>query len=290
MSEQKIKVKIDNFALIVGAMKCGTTSLFHYLAEHPEIAPCSKKEAFFFSASCWDKGFDWYQSLWQNWNPKQHKIALEASVDYTRIPTYANAAERIFSLQDRAKFKFIYIMRNPLDRIESHYTHGKAAGWEGIEKTSSTTTIDRDLIVPSLYGMQIAEYYKRFPTENILLLNFDDLKQNTRELLEKVCEFLEIDPDYEFQGINEVHNANKNRIADERLWISLKKLPVLRSIAKQIPKKYKKTIYNLFGKKLQKNIKLSRQQKQLVWQELEPDLQKLDREYGFDVSCWDIKI
>ncbi|MDJ0728268.1 MAG: sulfotransferase, partial [Prochloraceae cyanobacterium] len=208
MNKQKVKVKIDNFALIIGAMKCGTTSLFHYLAEHPEIAPCSKKEAFFFSASCWDKGFDWYQSLWQNWNPRQHKIALEASVDYTRIPTYANAAERIFSLQDRAKFKFIYIMRNPIERIESQYTHGQAAGWEGIEKTSSTTTIDRDLIVPSLYAMQIKEYYKRFPAENILLLNFDDLKTNPRDLLQQVCNFLEIDPNYEFQGLNTVHNAN----------------------------------------------------------------------------------
>lgn len=289
MNEQKTKIKIDNFALIVGAMKCGTTSLFYYLAEHPEIAPCSKKETFFFSAPCWAKGFDWYQSLWEEWNPNKHKIALEGSVDYTRIPTYANAAERIYSLKDRAKFKFIYIMRNPIDRIESHYTHGLAAGWEEIEKSSSKK-IDRDLIVPSLYARQIGEYYKRFPAENILLLNFDDLKTNPRDLLKRVCQFLEIDDSYEFEGINEVHNANKQRLADESLWETLKKISILRFFAQQIPKKQKAKIYSLFGKKIKNNIKLSPEQKQYIWSELEQDIRQLDREYGFDVSRWNIKI
>jgi len=289
MNQQEIKVKIDNFALIVGAMKCGTTSLFFYLSEHPEIAPCSKKETFFFSAPCWAKGFDWYQSLWENWNPNEHKIALEASVDYTRVPTYANAAERIFSIKDKAKFKFIYIMRNPLDRIESHYTHGRSAGWEEIEKSGSQT-IDRDLIVPSLYGMQIGEYYKRFPAENILLLDFDDLKNNPKDLLKKVCQFLEIDSNYEFAGIDKVHNANNQRLADESLWENLKQIPFLRSLAKKVSKEQKAKIYNLLGKKNKNNVQLSLEQKKYIWQELEPDLKLLEREYGFDASRWDIKI
>ena len=289
MNQQKIQTKIDNFALIVGAMKCGTTSLFFYLAEHPEIAPCRKKETFFFSAPCWSKGFDWYQSLWEDWNPNQHKIALEGSVDYTRIPTYTNAAERIFSLKDRANFKFIYIMRNPIDRIESHYTHGLAAGWQEIEKSGSKT-IDRDLIVPSLYAMQIAEYYKRFPAENILLLNFDDLKTNPKDLLKQVCQFLEIDPNYEFEAINKVHNANKQRLVNESLWRRLKKVSFFRFFARKISKKQKAKIYGLLGKKIQKNVKLSPEQKQYIWKELAEDLKNLERKYGFDVGRWGIKI
>ncbi|MEO0377749.1 MAG: hypothetical protein AAF329_24750 [Cyanobacteria bacterium P01_A01_bin.17] len=39
---------INAFALIIGAMKCGTTSLFHYLAEHPQVSPSRNKEPFFF--------------------------------------------------------------------------------------------------------------------------------------------------------------------------------------------------------------------------------------------------
>ena len=45
---------IKTFGLIIGAMKCGTTSLFHYLAEHPQVSPSSDKEPFFF---CDDRRF-----------------------------------------------------------------------------------------------------------------------------------------------------------------------------------------------------------------------------------------
>ena len=175
---------INNFVLIIGAMKCGTTSLFAYLAQHPQIAACRKKETFFFSANgCWNRGFDWYQSLW-DWNPDSHKIALEASVDYTRIPSYPNAAERIATLSDRANFKFIYILRNPLERIESHYTHGLAQNWESTQNPL-TEEIHPELIEASQYGRQIKEYYQRFPSENILLVNFKDLKKEPFNLLKK---------------------------------------------------------------------------------------------------------
>lgn len=82
---------MNNFALIVGSMKCGTTSLFSYLAQHTQISACNDKEPRFFTNDHkWAKGFEWYQSLW-DWDHNQHKIALEASVDYTRVPFRPNA-------------------------------------------------------------------------------------------------------------------------------------------------------------------------------------------------------
>ena len=54
---------IKNFALIIGAMKCGTTSLFYYLSQHPEICSCREKEPEFFTNDAkWYQGFNWYQS------------------------------------------------------------------------------------------------------------------------------------------------------------------------------------------------------------------------------------
>ena len=51
----------SNFALIIGAMKSGTTSLFHLLAQHPEIAAASVKEPNYFSSDdVYSKGWDWY--------------------------------------------------------------------------------------------------------------------------------------------------------------------------------------------------------------------------------------
>jgi Sulfotransferase domain len=280
-------VKINNFALIVGAMKCGTTSLFSYLSQHPQIAACSKKEAFFFSDDKnWTEGFEWYQQLW-NWNPDEHKIALEASVDYTRIPTYPNAAERIYSLKDKANFKFIYIMRNPIERIESHYTHGKAQGWRSTQKPL-TEEIDKELLEASQYARQIEEYYQRFSRDRILLLNFEDLKTDPLNLIKKTCCFLEIDSDYQFQRIGKIYNANQERIADERLWRLLRKIKPLRSLKGKLTTKQKQYAYYIFGRKITENFKLPLKQRNYVLNQLKEDLEKLSLDYDFDITRWTI--
>lgn len=116
----------NNFALIIGAMKCGTTSLFYYLSEHPQVSAAEDKEPHFFSDDCtFTKGITWYQSLWE-WKP-EHRIALEASTTYAMQPKYPNAAQRIAQLEN-AQFRFIYIMRHPFARIESHVRHLLAEG------------------------------------------------------------------------------------------------------------------------------------------------------------------
>lgn len=73
------------FCIILGAMKAGTTSLFNYLAQHPEISPCSTKEPFYFSHH-YHKNPNKYLSLWpkQDW---EHKVLLEGSTSYTKYPS-----------------------------------------------------------------------------------------------------------------------------------------------------------------------------------------------------------
>ncbi len=280
---------IDNFALIIGGMKCGTTSLFSYLAQHPQISACSEKEPrFFTNDKKWAKGFDWYQNLW-NWNPTEHKVALEASVSYTRIPLRPNAAERIAEVKEKANFKFIYIVRNPIDRIESHYTHGKAQNWAETQQPLSEG-INRHLIEVSQYARQIEEYYKRFPANDILLLNFEYLKTKPLNFVRKVCRFLDIDPDYKFQGLDTIHNANNQRLVDESLWKSMSRIKLLRSLAGLMPTKQKQILYNCFGRKIEGNLKLSLEQKKFVLSELREDLRKLSLEYGVDVESWGIEV
>jgi len=284
---------IDNFALIIGAMKCGTTSLFSYLAQHPQISPCNVKEPRFFSNDHrWAEGFEWYQNLW-NWEPTTHTIALEASVDYTRIPARPNAAERISTLKDQATFKFIYILRNPIERIESHYTHGQALGWTETQKPLSEG-VNTHLIEVSQYARQIEEYYKRFSTDSILLLNFENLKTNPHSLLRGVCQFLDIDPEYNFQGIDTVYNANNQRLVDERLWKSMSRMKsnvkLLDSMIKLIPTKQKQMIYSYLGRKRESNIQIPPEQRSIILGELRQDLRKLSLEYGVDVSLWGIEV
>ena len=279
--------KITNFVFIIGAMKCGTSSLFEYLGGHPEIAPCSLKEPCFFSSdSAWEKGLNWYYQLWQ-WDSQVHKIALEASVDYTKVHLYPDVARKISNLQ--ANCKFIYILRNPLDRIESHYIHGLAQGW-GFSKQPLSKNIDSHLIETSKYAKQIETYYKFFSADNILLLNFEDLKQEPQNTLTRICQFLDINPNYQFQGLNTVHNPKQGRKADSRLWLTLSKISTLRSLGKIISSEQKQAIRRLLSYEVKSDTKLSEKQQTLVLQELKDDLYKLNYEYGFDLSAWHLGI
>lgn len=284
---------IDNFALIIGAMKCGTTSLFSYLAQHPQISPCSEKEPNFFSKDLnWSKGFNWYQSLW-DLDSTEHKFAMEASVNYTKVHNhhYIHTTDRILSLKEQGiDFKFIYIMRNPLDRIESHYSHGQAMSWKSTIKPISEG-IDKHLIETSRYAKQIEVYYQKFSADSILLLNFEDLKADPYSTIAKVCRFLDIDTDYNFEEINTIHNANKQRIVYANSWRSLRRNKLLRSLAGLIPTKQKEMFRDLlFSHQLEEKIKLSPEQRNFILQELQEDLHKLSCEYGVDVSSWGIEV
>ncbi|MFB6374644.1 MAG: sulfotransferase domain-containing protein, partial [Bradymonadaceae bacterium] len=121
---------IDRFALIIGAMKSGTTSLFNYLSEHPEIAPCRMAEPHFFAKPLkWKKGLDWYRDLW-DWEPVRHTVALEASTNYAKGFKFEGVPDRIAKAAESGlDFRFLYIMRHPVDRLVSQYNHGVRSGW-----------------------------------------------------------------------------------------------------------------------------------------------------------------
>ena len=181
---------IENFLLIVGAMKSGTSSLYHYLGEHPQISLCSQKEPNFFSDdTLFKEGLDRYRNLW-NFDNSVHQFAMEASTNYAKVHIFPETVNRIASVE--ANFRFLYILRDPIERIESHYTHTM------FRKRKLRGRIEPDEIHPgvlgtSKYAMQIERYYKQFPRESILLLDFSELKENPSQLLDKVCNFLGID-------------------------------------------------------------------------------------------------
>lgn len=280
---------INNFALIVGAMKSGTTSLFSYLAQHPQISACRDKEPMVFTNSHkLEKGFEWYQSLW-DWNPDQHKVALEASTSYTRIPARPNAAERISNYKNKASFKFIYIMRNPLERIESHYTHLQAENRLG-NKKFSFDKVYGELISTSRYATQIEQYYKIFPSDNILLLKFEDLKADPLNLIKRTCQFLDIDHEYNFQSLDLTYNPSEGKTGYNSFLRSLRKRKILRSFVQSISLEENQALKKILGFKIERKFQLTSEQRRLVLKDLQQDLLKLNSQYGVDVSSWNIVV
>ena len=273
--------------IIIGAMKSGTTSLFYYLSEHPEICASKEKELHFFSDdSRFERGLGWYQSMW---NPEPtHKIALEASPTYTMQPYRPNVPERIAATEG-LKFKFIYIARNPVGRFESHVRHEVAQH----QLTGNDVTTLRESDEPiayTQYARQLESYVQTFGKENVHVLLLEDLKKHPQEELQKVCQFLGIDSTYHFQNVDVVRNS-KDTLNLHPFLGQIRHLPFVKPLVELISPRTRQSLRVMLSRKDPFEFNLTEQEKQDVIQKLLPDLRQFKQDYGIDVEeKWGISL
>ena len=180
----------DRILIIIGAMKCGTTSLFHYLTQHPLIMPARDKEPHFFSEdTVFKRGFDWYDMLW----PQRSKdfIGIEASTTYTMNPKYPRVIERLLEAKSHYDFKFIYILRHPISRLESHMRHLISGG-----HVNHTDLVD-DYIWYSEYARQVKPFFENFGKDKVHLMLLEDLKSCPEREMSEDLRFLRCWPAFD---------------------------------------------------------------------------------------------
>lgn len=285
--------KIKRIALIIGAMKSGTTSLFEYLGEHPDILkPSMKEPEFFAKEQRWHRGVEWYTDLWET--PRDpNSVALEASTSYTRASLFDRVPSRIASCSPPFSFQFIYLLRDPIQRIESHYNHGVRDGWFDEPGQDSTRLPYSDnLIDPSRYACQLDEYVRFFERDDILLLNHTDLAQEPGRVLRRVCKFLCLDPDFEFSCENRKFNQGKPRKQKYLWWIRFKKSALgsfmLEYLAmRYVPRNMRHAARRLVERSDSRDLySVDERLLDRLASELRPELKRLRDDYGFDVSQW----
>ncbi|NMP33061.1 sulfotransferase domain-containing protein [Thalassotalea sp. M1531] len=183
---------------IIGAQKAGTTQLSALLSQHDEICLSEPKEPDFFTRN-YDKGFDWYKSLFNN----PDKCLIDASTSYTSRPLpelyekdqaesnnpLVGVPERIFKASPDAKL--IYIVRNPVKRVYSGYWHQVTAGYEqrpliqAIEESSYYKRFSK-------YAEQLQHYLEYFPKENVLVVEFEELIEEPKKVVNQCLSFMGI--------------------------------------------------------------------------------------------------
>jgi Sulfotransferase domain len=265
----------DRYAIIIGAMKCGTSSLYSYLRDHPEICPCITKEPEFFSENQ-RHGVQVtnYSELW-TFDHSIHKYALEASTGYTKCPLEPNVPRNIFDYGIRPKL--IYIIRNPFDRISSHFNFMKN------HRSWKQNITDMHLISTSNYFIQLEQYRKYFSLDNILILDFNELRDNPTLLLQKIYKFLGLSHNY-FPKEYKVKNQTQAKSNFEKNLRSLKFFtPFYDSIPKPLRRLGKTLVLRVAPP--EKRV-LTNDEKEFIYNELKEDMANLHRLYGFDVGKW----
>lgn len=189
--------------LVVGSMKCGTTSLHHYLSCHPQVWMSRPKELCFFVGGPsrgandppwgnWWRGEEWYRSHFRT----DRRVCGEVSPGYVGAAWGRSAAERMHRLIPSARL--ILLVREPMARLRSQYLMRRQDARIGTMTFAEYVTdpAHADDVAYSDYGSQIERILERFPREALLVLESSDLDRRRDETLSRAFAFLGVDPDY----------------------------------------------------------------------------------------------
>jgi Sulfotransferase domain len=172
--------------IIIGAMKCATSSLHTQLAQQPGIFMTTPKEPNFFSDDTqYARGINWYASLFKAALPNE--LCGESSTHYTKLPDYPLCVQRLSSYAPHAKL--IYVMRHPIDRLVSHYIHQWSQNVFSCEINQAVDQYE-ELVAYSCYAKQLEPYIKAYGKENILPVFFESVKSQPQRELEKIARFI----------------------------------------------------------------------------------------------------
>lgn len=207
--------------LVIGAMKAGTTSLHHYLAAHPQVFMPKVKELDFFTEELsWPRGWDWYRRQFSAAGAGVKAVG-EASTSYTKYPRYQGVPERIARHLPNARL--IYLVRDPFERIRSHYQHNVAIGQED-RPIDAAVTVNHVYLDYSRYATQIERYLKYFDRSQFLLLTSENLRFNREDTMRSVFKFLEVDEDTRIGNLDEEFYRTEDRPVYGRLLGSVRRM------------------------------------------------------------------
>lgn len=194
--------------LILGAMKSATSTLHDQLALQPGFFMSTPKEVHFFSDDdVWEQGKSWYSNHFAD--ASADDLCGESSTHYSKQPTYPEAIERIE--RTLVNPRFVYVMRHPIDRLQSHYRHA-------LLEAETNMTLDEAIAggLPGLvdygrYAFQLGPYLEAFGRESVLPVFFDRLTKFPQQTLSEICAFLG------YEGTPVWHESVKSNVSSDRL-------------------------------------------------------------------------
>lgn len=230
--------------IIIGAMKCGTSSLHYYLSQHPEISMSMPKELNYFLSSIEDgrdlqiagrnfeKGVEWYKSHFDPSCPARG----ESSPAYMDS-RHRDVASRIFELVPDAQL--IVLTRNPFDRAVSEYHHRIASGDETRPLNEAVLDSESTYVSQSKYHSSLEPFYELFGPGQIVRYRQEDLDTHTREVVESVVERLGVDTSFVIEGVGKRLNTAAGRGVLHHILQMGQGTQVRRVVARALPSSWK---------------------------------------------------
>lgn len=224
--------RLPDFA-IIGAMKCGTSTLHEQLRRRPGLFMSDPKEPNFFSDEAnWARGLDWYQGLFAA--AREGQRCGESSTHYTKLPTHPHAAERMAATAPG--LRLVYVMRDPLERIASQYIH-EWSQREVDEPFEEAVRLHERFVAYSCYDRQLEPYLAAYGPERVLPVAFERMLAAPDAELSRVCRFVgDPDPERARWSLDVgARNRSEERLRRDTLREGVLAHPLGRRLARVVP-------------------------------------------------------
>lgn len=198
--------------LIIGAMKCGTSSLFRYLEAHPNVAVSRPKEVHYFDDH-YDRGLGWYRTHFPSRFSKAGREAIRCGEASPYYLFCEGTPDRVKS--DLSDVRLIVMLRDPIKRAYSHYHHVKGNGHEArpfaeaveaeiahIESGGATPLHPThppehaarrlQFLARGVYHDQLVRWFDRFDRSRFLVLRSEDMFADTPAVYAQTLRFLDL--------------------------------------------------------------------------------------------------
>ncbi len=230
--------------IIVGAMKCATSSLHFYLNQHPEISMSMPKELNFFISNSdnledgevaeknFERGVDWYQSHFD----ARCKARGESSPAYMD-PQHHGVASRMAKVVPDALL--LVLTRDPFDRAVSEFHHRVATGKESRPMEVALLDSKSTYVQLSRYHSCLEPFFAVFPRGAVIRFLQEDLDSRTHEVLTSIVSRLGVDHSYQFKNLDKRINTAAGRGLLNRLLFAGEGTKARKLLARVIPTKWK---------------------------------------------------
>jgi hypothetical protein len=273
---------LPNF-IVIGAPKCGTTSLCHLLGYHPQVFMSKVKEPHYFGRKDPTKTLFWYEEHFVGAEDK--KAIGEGSTSYSHPHIIHQAALDIVKIIP--KCRLIYIIRNPVKRLESDWKMRKREGW-------AHGTINEDvqrqetLIKHGKYWQNICVYREFFHDSQILIIFLEDFSQNPKKEIEKCFKHLCVEPKIEIPNLEKPLNESKQFRKDGLIAKYVRDTPLHYLIKHFMPSNIFYFAKNLLTNKYDIEVKWEQKIKNNVIENLRNDSQKILEYCNKPLNFWNL--
>lgn len=222
--------------LVIGAPKCGTTSVYHYLRQHPQVFLCPKETHYFVRddpgyASVQTRSWEAYTDLFTAAEPEQKRG--EVAVRYLYSENSLNEIhERL------PQCRLIAFVREPVARTISQYlmrfrTGGSKASDGGVLPNEADireyfSDLNRDIVHWSEYHRYLCRWFDKFPAEQIRVFLLEELETQPEETMRQVCEFIGVDPQHRIDATGRYNVSTSSDF--NPLLVRLKRIKLLRQL------------------------------------------------------------